>query len=506
MKFVLSAEEAKHLDRESIEKYGMPSLVLMERAALSMRDFIRSVVPKGSRILVLGGRGNNGGDGYALARMLDEDGGFSLTVFTPEKSKRFSEDASHQLSLLRKRGVKVLPYEENGRLKKNFLSALKEADLLVDALYGIGLMRVTEGTDELLLEAITEERRNRAFRILSADLPSGVGGSDGKLYSSFPVPADDTFTFGALKKGHIFYPGAGYAGKVHVEEIGFRPFKEGEKTFSVWEKEDIVPLLPKRKRDSHKGSYGTLLLLGGADGMGGAAIFGGEAALRTGTGLLYLVCGKQLRKILPSALPEAVSFSMEGEIPDAAKKRASAFVFGPGLSKGKEAGEKLRLLLEDVGERPCLLDADALNLLAEGDFPLPENTLLTPHSMELARLLHKDLAFVTEDPAGSALLAAETYGVSVLHKGSRSFLAEPSGRVRTHLYGSSALSKGGSGDILSGIAGGLMAQGLSPADAGLAASVIHALLGEAAEERFGSTGTLPRDLLSLLPEIWKNLT
>ncbi len=509
MQYLLDGKQMKAVDRYNIEEIGIPSLVLMERAALSVAAEAERLCPEGGRALFVCGTGNNGADGLAAARMLFLHGR-RAEVLLLGREDRATEEHQAQQSILRKLGVSVYTADSFFEYDKR-----ERYSLIVDALFGIGLSRPLEGEAAELVSWINREKEEGAF-VLSVDIPSGISAGTGQVLGT-AVKADRTVTFGYEKLGMVFYPGTEYAGRRLVADIGFVPppdvgslaraFLPGEKG-----------RLPGRTADGNKGTFGRVFLAAGSLGMSGAAYLSGKAAGLSGAGLVQIYTVKENVPVLQTLLPEAIltaaaTESSSGGAPEAGSRlpsfldRASALVAGPGLSVSPLANRILKQLLEERKERklPCVLDADALNILARerellGE--LDERMILTPHMGEMARLVGKPVAALKEDPIGAAKSFHETYGAVCVLKDARTVVASGKG-IYVNLSGNDGMATGGSGDVLSGILGGLLAGGMEPADAAETGVYLHGLAGDAAASRLGRRSMLAGDILEEVAGVFR---
>lgn len=498
MKYVVDAREMKLFEETVIEMMGIPSLVLMERAALAVAAEIQAYA--GTRLLreeeksllVVAGSGNNGADGLALARIMSAEG-WQVTVYPVGAGGHCTREWERQHKIMGYypvREVSNWPHEEY--------------TVMVDALFGIGLSRPVQGE---YAEIIREMNRRKGFK-LSVDVPSGIHAATGKVMGA-AVRADLTVTFGWAKKGLLFYPGAEYAGRLAVREIGIdRVCFEavGEKPGMFYYDEPVGKLMPPRRADGHKGSFGKVLLIAGFDQMPGAAVLSSRAAYRAGAGMVKVVCPEENRGILQTAVPEVLWTPPQDW--RAGCEWADVIAIGPGLGKNSRVKEILTGVLAETS-LPVVLDADALNLIA-GDMSLQILTadqgkagralVLTPHEGELSRLSGKTLEQVTEDREHAARILSRDLHCVLVCKGARTLVCREHGENCVNLTGDSGMGTAGSGDVLTGVIAALLAQG---ADAFSAASVgvyLHGLAGEKAALRSSSYGLTAGELADAVGE------
>ena len=497
MERIVTAAMARETDRRSIEEIGIPSLVLMERAAEACAERVREAMAGKSRpnVLVLSGTGNNGADGLAVARMVCEEADTRCLVLGNEE--KATAEWKTQRQILSHLPVGFLDAESDWQ------EALREADVIVDAVFGIGLCRDVTGVfaEVLKLAGGTEAHR------ISVDIPSGIHTDTGQVCGT-AFAAHETVTFGSRKPGHLLYPGRAYAGRVTVRDIGFPGCAYPPSSLSVCRSEDVI--LPARDPAGNKKTFGTVLLFAGSPGMAGASVFAAKAALAAGTGLVRVLAPEGNRVILQTLVPDAV-MSLYGDCPDeplitALLRWADVVACGPGIGTGEAAERTLEMILK--GRPPRLvLDADALNLLARHPEWIPlltPDTILTPHPGELSRLTGRPVQELLADPIASAGEAARRYGCIVVCKNACTVTALPDGEVFLNETGSDALAKGGSGDVLAGLMAGLLAAGLTARDAAVFSVRLHGEAGEKAGEEIGARACGPLDVIRELSYILKN--
>jgi yjeF C-terminal region, hydroxyethylthiazole kinase-related/yjeF N-terminal region len=527
MQYIADAREAKEIDGVSIQKIGIPSFVLMERAALKVAEYVSRIMGKDEgRILVACGCGNNGGDGVAAGRILKE-WGYEVVIALLGKEEKASEDMKQQLTIARKLSVPVITEP-----------VIAEYTVIIDAIFGIGLSREVTGSYAGWIAEI-----NHADAItLAVDIPSGIDASTGKVLGT-AVRADYTVTFGVNKRGLLLYPGTQYAGEVFVEDIGFPEKAVHDVTPAVisYDRSDIERLFPKRQPRSHKGNYGRTLVIAGSKQISGAAYLAAAAACRIGSGLVKVFTHENNRIMLQTKLPEALLCTYQGNerlpadymddifesgrdaLPfleeDSEKEEsvefvrrlknelswATAVVIGPGLGTSRMAELLLYRVLK-ITDIPVLMDADALNLLPrfpeyfnqDGRIQLTDNFVLTPHLKEMSRLLGNDVEEIKNNLIDTA--CRYTKGAAVVLKDARTVVSDGT-RIYLNQSGNNALAKGGSGDVLSGMIGGLLSGGMEPFQAASLGVYLHGLTAdEYVRDRSRST-MLASDILEELPKI-----
>ena len=504
MQIILFPDQMRQLEQAHFARSGMPSHLLMGRAALELAHAMdeRGLV-RGKRMTFVCGNGGNGGDGLEAARLCQALGArCSVVLAAPRGSVR--GDAVHYLNLL----PDSIPIRA--------LDEVSEPDVWVDALFGIGLSRDVTG-----LPAQCIERMNASpAPVVSVDIPSGLDGRTGDILGC-AVRADVTVTFQHAKPGHYLRHGLDCCGELVIRDIGIsdaclddvtalRPGDPPTPNFLERCSDDYVAaLLPRRRHFSHKTTYGHLLLVAGSVGMAGAAAIAAKAAIHSGAGLVTIACPEALVPILQIHAPEAMCLPMPqnehgaldaSAVPalERALRGKTAVAIGPGLSRSASP-EIVRAVLRC--DLPAVIDADALNLIsADSSLKalLGARHLITPHPGEAARLIA-----ATGDEVSDALTLAGL-GCSVIYKGAVSLIAGD-GQLILSDTGSPCMAKGGSGDMLTGIAGALLAQGLAPTNAGIVASHVHGHAGEAAERALGLRYPAAMDLIAQLPGVWQRL-
>lgn len=499
MKYVISAEEMKLYDSRTMEHFGMPSCVLMERAALSVLDVIREKKLKTDRVLVVCGSGNNGGDGMVLARLLFLAGS-EVELVMAGNPTHFSVEAKRQMGILEAYGIPV----------SEAIPESKEYDLVVDAIFGIGLSRPVR---ESYAGMIDQMNRLSGFK-LAVDISSGISADTGQIMGT-AFWADLTVTFAFAKYGQLLDPGRSLSGELIVKEIGItkESFLGDEPAGFYYEREDIS-LVPARKAASNKGSYGKVLSITGSPDMAGASYFASKAASVTGAGLVYIHTAEENRIILQELMPEAVLNSY-GEDPlsglEKELERCNVIVCGCGIGKSEKAKKILGYLLQHA-DCPLILDADALNLLSEKEElrkaakDYPKELVITPHIGEASRLLGTDLPAIQADRLAAAQRLAEELDCICILKDAVSLVRSKESNCYVNRSGCNAMSKGGSGDVLAGVIAGLIAQGMTAYPAACLGVYLHGMAGQAAANVCGSYSMAPTDLIDGIKTILKEVS
>ncbi len=518
---ILTASQMQRIDRLTTERFGVPSLTLMENAGRSVVEFLahRFSPLEGQRIVILCGRGNNGGDGFVVARLL-RDRGLEPRVLLVADPQKVQGDAARNLERLANSGAPeaVQSPEAWQRLKPS----LEGTTLVVDALLGTGLTKPLEG---LLLEVVRDVNAELASaEVVAVDLPSGISADSGELIGEH-VRAGFSVTFTAPKIAHVFPPACECVGEWVVNQIGTPPEaleNDSELYLNLACREDFVWLVQPRKPDAHKGSYGHVLILAGSVGKTGAAALGATAALRAGAGLVTVATAERALPVVASMgmeymtepLPqtEAGTISLRaldyGRL-DKLLEGKSVLAIGPGMGTVPETAELIRTLI-NRRKLPVVLDADGLNAFAGAmdKFQTGEDlaeVVLTPHPGEMSRLAGLATAEIQADRVETAREFARKYKVNLVLKGFRTLTASPDGRVWVNPTGNPGMATGGTGDVLTGMMAGLVAQYSNRpiSEVAAAAVYLHGLAGDLAAREMGQASLIAGDLIRALPKAYR---
>ncbi|WP_283610756.1 NAD(P)H-hydrate dehydratase [Faecalispora anaeroviscerum] len=476
----------------------------MESAGEAAAQLLREKAP-GAHIVILCGKGNNGGDGFVAARHLAAwEAKVCVILVQGEPETELAGQMFRQMDLQK---IQVLDWAKEPETVK---AQVYSADFVLDAMYGIGFRGSLPDTLIPLLDAA---ETSGAF-LLALDLPSGVSCDTGEVPGRC-VRAAETVSFTALKPAHLIQPGRGFCGKVTVVPVGISEslMEEAETPLFGIEEKDLSLLFQEREQNSNKGSYGTLLSVCGSTGMAGAAMLAARASLRTGVGLVNMALPKELYPVVAGTLPEPVYTLLEpsqyGEtlsegsatLLNQKMLSASAVLLGCGLGTSAFARSLLRRVAA-CSSVPLVIDADGINLLAENIDILKTvrvPVVLTPHPGEMARLLHTTTEQVQARRLDYAKYFAREHGVTLVLKGSGTIVAAPDGRVFVNTTGNPGMAKGGSGDVLAGMIASLAAQGITPYWAAVFGVFLHGLTGDRCAKRLSQRGMLPSDLIEELP-------
>jgi hydroxyethylthiazole kinase-like uncharacterized protein yjeF len=506
---LVTAAEMRELDRRAIQDLGIPSLVLMENAGRTSYQILRREFPGlQGEVAVLAGRGNNGGDGFVVARYL-ANAGLPVAVFLLGSRDRVSGDAKVNLEILAGLGVTVKEVLTEDDLNPA-LRRLGRAGLIVDALLGTGLNSPVKG----LMAALIDRLNQMGVPVLAVDIPTGLSADTGEVLG-VALKAQVTATYGWPKLGQLLPPGRDYVGRLWQVDISIPPIFAREVPRELAEASDLRALLPPRPFASHKGTFGHLVVLAGSEGKTGAATMASEAALRAGAGLVTLGIAASLNDILEVKLTEAMTLPL----PEAAGARAlgaaaqapimdfldekSTLALGPGLGTHPETRELVGKLVHDLPQA-MVVDADGVNNLAADTACLKGAAgprILTPHPGEMARLVGLSVSEVQARRLDLAQETAAKFGVILVLKGAQTVVAAPDGRVSLNATGNPALASGGTGDVLTGLIGGFLAQSLAPWDAARLGVYLHGLAADYFVAQRGPRGLIAGDLLRVLPEV-----
>lgn len=505
---VVSAEQMKSIENRVFSKYGISSNVVMEIAGRQVAVVARRLLQAHpGPIVVVCGKGNNGGDGLVAARWL-RHWGLPVQAVVWSTFDDLPSDAAAALHSARMAGVPILMPAQAGE-------ALYNAGLVIDAVLGTGSVGSARGLAAEAIKLINASGRP----VLAVDMPSGITTDTGKAEGPV-VSADYTVTFGLPKLGLFQFPGADLSGKVIVADIGLAAGAVENEAIMVelTRAEDIKSWLPDYSRNAHKGTRGRVFVAAASRGMTGAAALAGEAALRAGAGLVHVAAPLSSQPVVAAVRPEFMTLpfpeSEYGGFSEAAAEpflekaaRADALAVGPGLGTDAEVQAFVRKVVAG-SQAPLVIDADAIkafsrhpHILAEAPVPL----VLTPHPGEMAHLLGLSVDEVQADRFAAARAAAQATRAIVLLKGAYTLIAEPGGVIWINPTGNRALGTGGSGDVLTGVIAGLLAQGMGAQEAAVTGAYMHGLAGDRLAEEMGEDGVLAGDLARELPRVQRDL-
>ncbi|MGI6064941.1 MAG: NAD(P)H-hydrate dehydratase [Bacillota bacterium] len=513
--WLVTAEEMRVLDQTAINEYGIPGVVLMENAGLAVVNIVRNHFAgnlKQKRILILAGKGNNGGDGLVVARHLVNSGS-DVKVFLLCKPEELQGDAAINWKAVKQMNI---PYQLI--LSERDLNVarvgLMYSELVIDAIFGTGFKGAVQGLAAKLINLVNEAGKP----VVAVDLPSGAEANTGAVRGTC-IKATYTVTFGLPKIGLVMEPAARYTGDLTVGEISI-PQKLMQKqnyTRCLLDKDWCRKRIPKRGIDTHKGDYGHVLVVGGSPGMTGAVALAATAAVRSGAGLVTVAVPQSMNNIMEIKITEAMSQPLPETVDGTLALSAlnlldnlaaqKTVVFGPGLSRQKETQDLVRAFVANLPS-PVVLDADALFALAGCRDLLKKKScpvVLTPHPGEMAHLVGCSTKDVQSRRMEVAEQVAREWHVVLVLKGAKTIIATPDGRLFVNPTGNPGMATGGSGDVLAGIIGAFMAQGLKPENAAAVAVYLHGLAGDEAARVKGMMSLAAGDLIEYLPIALKEL-
>ncbi len=495
---IFTAEQIKNCDRFTIENEPISSINLMERAAKACTNWLIANSRNNENFYLVCGNGNNGGDGFAIARMLYQKG-FDVTVFVDKSNNRFSEDAAENYQRLKEiSGIEIFDFDEIENFK------FQENVTIVDALFGTGLNKNIEGKTKNLIEFLNSLH----FRKVSVDIPSGLYADKNLDESATVFQADDTLSFQFWKKSFLYPETGQFCGKIHILDIGLSgKYIHETKTENFVICEKLIRTIYKPRKDfSHKGNFGKTCIIGGSFGKIGAEILAVKAALRTGSGLTFALAPKCGYEILQISCPEAMYlYGGEDFIQNFEVENDFTIGIGCGLGTDPETENAFLDFLKNY-EKPLVLDADALNLISKNRENLkliPKNSIITPHPKEFERLFGK-----TENSFERLILAkqkAKELQIFIVLKDHHTQIITPENEVFYNITGNSGMAKGGSGDVLTGIITSLLSQNYSPQEAAIFGVWLHGKAGNFAVEKYAREAMLPTDLIEELKNVFKIL-
>lgn len=490
MEQVVTSKCAKLMDEYTIKNIGIPGIVLMENAA---SEIYTSILHKGESFIIFCGTGNNGGDGLAVARKLILSGKEVVVVICGDLNKS-TEEFNLNFTILKNINSEIIIFNNDNKGKVNQI--LAEADVTVDAIFGIGLKRDVEGIFKEVIELINTCKKYT----VSIDVPSGLNGSTGKIMG-ICIKADETITVETLKKGFFLGNASEYTGEVIVVNIGYpekvkKLLSEKLSTLSI---EEYKKMIPVRKLTGHKGDYGRVLILAGSKGYSGAAYMTAEAAVKTGAGLVTLVTEREIQDILSIKLTEVMTKSYEDEDIEKLIKSATVIACGPGLSQ-KDVNKKMLEKFICNSSCPLVLDADALNIISKNKELLDKikgRAIITPHPGEMARLINNDISYVNNNRIDECIKFSKDNNLVTLLKGYNTVISDGSNTV-INTTGSSKMASGGMGDSLTGIITALAAQRVGLFDSAVLGAYLHGLIGDMLGKNKYTVNAV--DIINAIPE------
>ena len=495
MRYLPNGKQMSEADAHTIHEIGIPSLVLMERAALQIVETMHKKNISTEKSLIVCGSGNNGGDGFAVARLLTEQGKHADVLFAGKEAS-LSEECRCQKQIVENMGISVFTEFPD-----------EEYTVIIDAVFGVGLCREITGHYKDVIDWMNLQDAEK----VAVDIPSGICAATGKILGT-AFRADLTVCMACVKLGCELFPGKSYAGESIPVAIGIDPnyFSNRLDVCYTFDKNDLEKLLPSRMMNSHKGSYGKVLMITGSPGMAGAAFLSACAAYTVGAGLVQIYTASENRLALQELLPEAI-ISCYDSYDDSQLSHlldwADVVCIGCGLGTGQISEKILKNVLKNVS-CPCVIDADGLNLLSKNIELLNQccaPVILTPHMKEMSRLTGYSVQELKDNRRELLRKYTEKVHAVCVLKDSRTLVKAPEGRLMINTTGNAAMAKAGSGDVLAGMITGLMAQHMRPDDAAVLGVYLHGLCGDHARKELGSYSVLAGDVLKMLGRTLKEL-
>ena len=511
---LVTADKMRELDNLTIEKHGVPGIVLMERAGKGAFDLLLKCFTEEANagIVVVCGGGNNGGDGFVLARYAHENSIPVKIILLAKPTTLKGAALENYQKITDKVPVELLSDAANAQ---QVTERFGNAGCIVDAIFGTGFRREADGLYKVVIEAINNANR----RIIAIDIPSGLNPDTGEAMGC-AVRADLTVTFGLPKIGQAMYAAGGCLGRLEVVDIGIpqEEIKRIKSNAEIFIIDDLRQLIKPRKWDAHKGNFGHLMIIAGSHGKTGAAVMVAAAALRTGAGLVTLAAPKSLGAIFEAKTTEAMTVNIEdkrkgffgpGSIKNLMKalEDKNAIALGPGIGTDPDTASFMKKFLERI-KMPAVIDADGLNciskdlsILKKAKTPL----ILTPHPGEMSRLCKIPKEKIQNDRIKTALDFSKKYGCILVLKGARTVTSSPEGIYTVNTTGNPGMATGGMGDILTGIIGSLLAQGYSAYDAARIGAFVHGFSADRLARNYGPFGYLATEVADEIPGIWKEI-
>ncbi len=513
--YLVTAAEMREMDRQTIESFGLPGRVLMENAGRSATNIFLEQFKniKNKKIGIIAGRGNNGGDGFVIARYLAQKG-IKTTVFLLSKCSEVRGDAAANLELLYPLNISVieLPDQESFSMHK---TAIRHNDIWVDAIFGTGLQSDVKGFFKEIIDFIN----NSDKPIFSVDIPSGLNSDTGQPCGAC-IQANATVTFAYAKTGHILFPGADYTGNLDIVDIGIPThIADAVRPLQYLLTPDIIrTVIQPRSQDAHKGNTGHLLVIAGSPGKTGAAAMAAISAMRAGAGLVTLGIPSSLNTILEIQVIEAMTHALPetgtGILGDASFNTImdllsdkKCLAIGPGIGVALETKTLVHRIIQE-STKPIVIDADGLNnLIGHTDILRDLNVpvILTPHPGEMARLLNTTPNDVQKNRIYYSRSFSEKFNSHVVLKGARTVIAHPDGKVFVNPTGNPGMASGGMGDVLTGLIAGFITQGYSPESSAHISVYIHGAAADTLAENRGPLGFLATDVMNAIPDQIKQL-
>ena len=496
-----SVSEMRDLDRKAMDEFGIKDELLMENAGIAVYNVILNEFGiRGGKFAVFCGIGNNGGDGFVVARKIHSVGG-DVKIFILGNPEKFTGSAKLNLEIVKRLPIEIHRVDSVESVRKD----LTQCDVVVDAIFGTGLARDVEGFFADIIALINKVGKP----VVSIDIPSGIHGDTG-MVMGIAVRADYTVTFGLPKIGNILFPGFDHCGKLYVAHISFPPSMYDNNNFKI--EINSPPQFPERKKDGHKGSFGDVLFIAGASSYFGAPYFSALSFMKAGGGYARLAAPSSITPFIANKASEVV-FAPQKETPSGSispankedllllSERVDMVVIGPGLSLDDQTAELVRSLVKEI-RKPVLLDGDGITAICQEPGILARrvaDTIITPHLGEMARLAGTDIADVDARKVELLQKTARELKAHMVLKGAHSLIGTPDEKVYVNLTGNSGMATAGSGDVLTGTIAAMFGLGLPIEEAVKKGVYIHGLSGDIAAETGGEDGITARDIMDFLP-------
>lgn len=505
---IVSNKEMREIESIAINSLGVPSICLMENAGRAVAEQANEYLAHNNKknVIILCGKGNNGGDGYVAARYLFNSG-FDVKVFIIASMGTIIGDAKKNLDIIINMGIFVAEIMQKEQLKF-FEKNVKDCDLIIDGLYGTGLDREITGIGKDLIEIV-----NRSCKyIISIDIPSGINGDNGHV-EGCAVKANKTITMQFMKKGIAVYPGVDYAGDVIVADIGIPKnlIDSFNCKYHIVSQEDVN--LPRRSRNTHKGDYGKLLIIAGSKNMTGAAALCAMSAIKTGCGIVKLAVPRSIQPILQESLKEIITYGVDdkdgafyiGSVEEVLdlSKTVDAVAIGPGLSNSVDVKAFVKEIILRI-DKPIVLDADALNVISDMvDIIYGKEIILTPHMGEMSRLLGISIDDINKNIYDTVEKFVDKYKVTLVLKGSRTVIGSNTEGIYINCTGNPGMATAGSGDVLTGMISSFLVQGLTCIKAAVYGVFYHGKAGDMAADKYGEYGLTATNIIEHIPYAMK---
>lgn len=488
---VLERDKCKMMDKVVAGEINIPSIILMENAAIQV---VNKIENGGNSFLIICGKGNNGGDGLAIARHLHIKGKH-IRVYILSKDTNFTNDFKTNLDILRNLTDEIFIINREEDIDEKFISDLQTYDMTLDGIFGVGLNRDVEGIFKVAIDTIN---RNSKY-ICSIDIPSGLDSDSGNVRVE-AIKADVTYSFEVIKRGFLNYKSIEHTGRIEVLKIGIpeKVKKEISDKIYILNEKEYKNMLPKRSIYGHKGSYGRAFIIAGSLGLSGAAFITTECTVRTGSGLTTLICPSNIQDILSSKLVEAMTLKLDLEKIGDYIAKADSLAFGPGIGITKESEEILDKVIQE-SRCPIVIDADGIKLLATNKALIDKikgRCVITPHPGEMAAFLGTTIEEVERDRVNITINTAKKYGIVVLLKGYNTVISNGD-ETYINPTGNSKMASGGMGDALTGIINGFLSQGMNVKEASILGAYVHGRIADRLSQN--SYVVNARDIISNLP-------